>query len=317
MEPTSSPLVCADVCLSASMSMHVCDVCTSQTVVDSMHVGVREIRPVVTKATRRASIDRLVLGDSVCAKEGAKCAWGGWGKVGEGEGEADSLEIVASDSYSSDSEGEENEAEQSRRREREPCSSGWEGMGGGEEQGESGAKGFRYARELQDGWLAVGCLDNAEAKAVVDLVSECCRHVSPCTAWVSDGNCSPAEGLLLRRHDGMNSLAYMSGMCSDVAFEGKRPCKAADHVRRLEALACCLERMCSHPSSEVGMAAVAGVQTFAQIPLLLASEQCPRLATACLGRMLHDRGHRQHRVRALAAISACILRDQVHLLSSP
>ena len=67
------------------------------------------------------------------------------------------------------------------------------------------------------------------------------------------------------------------------------------------------------------------VRTFASIPLLLASEQCPRLARACIPTLLsqptsppptsntHYTLPSSYRMSALAAISACIVRDRASL----
>ena len=245
---------------------------------------------------------------------------------------------------------------------------GWEedegsGAGGGQEESEwevvedgrqgegsrvqdlTSSRAWRQFLKRRDGHL----LDD-EALVIVDLVREACKHHT-CAAPARDE--SYQGGALQQAHDGMGLVSWRSGMCwhaqdRDGEDRGGRQrrgargprCRVADHVRQLEALTVCLERLCGHPTRQVALAAVSCVRAFACIPLLLASEQCPRLARACLPllaphslppslppSLTHFELRRcpselglvaacanaplGDRMRAISAISACILRDQV------
>ena len=159
-------------------------------------------------------------------------------------------------------------------------------------ESEDGARG----RLEPGGWRrlvkgSAGRLGVSEAIAVAHLVRESCRHVSECVADArgekGSGGAQLGGGAWAQVHDGIGPVSWKSGMCWQAEVQaggrgGRAPCCEADHVRRLEALALCLERLCGYPDKPVVMAAVRGVRAFACIPLLLASEQCPRLARACL-----------------------------------
>ena len=208
------------------------------------------------------------------------------------------------------------------------------------------SRAWRQFLQRRDGHL----LDD-EALVIVDLVREACKHHT-CAAPARDERYQ--DGALQQAHDdGMGLVFSRSGMCwhardRDGEDRGDRQrggargpsCRVADHVRQLEALTVCLERLCGHPTRHVALAAVSCVRAFACIPLLLASEQCPRLARACLPLLAphslphslsHSLTHVElgrcpselglvaacadaplgDRMRAISAISACILRDQV------
>lgn len=182
-----------------------------------------------------------------------------------------------------------------------------------------------------------GRLHIEEALLVADMVREACKRVSTCIAFGQDER----RGTFGRREDdgqehvddGMGLISWRRGMCTHWPVGQERPkgvgsCRADDQLRRLEAMALCIEHLCGHPTRQVAWASVACIRLFARIPLALASEQCPRLARACLPLLLprfqlrrcspelgfveaYEETAAGATRRAIAAISACIVRDQV------
>ena len=115
-----------------------------------------------------------------------------------------------------------------------------------------------------------GGLGAEEALCVVGLVDACCNHVSLCLADHSPHPSAPGAqaaeqplgGLMEGApvfggqrwryvHDGMGAVSCMSDMCGcggGGSERGAGVCRVGDHVRRLEALALCLERLCLYPA---------------------------------------------------------------------
>ena len=238
-------------------------------------------------------------------------AFGGWDGGGEEEGGGEWREAAEAAAVARAVAGDEE--------------SEWEAVVDKEIESGGGVRGRSEPgswRRLVEG--SAGRLDVSEAIAVVHLARESCRQVSECVAPArveqGGGRAQLGGDVCVQVHDGIGLVSWKPNMCWQAGVEGggrgaRALCREADHVRRLEALALCLERLCGHPETPVAMAAVACVRAFARIPLLLASEQCPRLARACLPVLLPHfelrRGRAQRSVvQALAGLLQCHARAQ-------
>jgi hypothetical protein len=154
-----------------------------------------------------------------------------------------------------------------------------------EDSGEERGWGWQQFWKRRGGWLGV-----EEAVCALQLVHACCHHVSMCLAdttppsplhqgltlqsslWgvLKGGGGEGGSGGVGPRQRGMGNMRCMCMMgwgwcrgCRNCVVKergggggGGEGCNVGDHVRRLEAMALCLERLCFYPALEVVLSAV-------------------------------------------------------------